>query len=64
MNSQQIENLALTIANDVSENGRITDASNIEEWANEVEFEAEEQGHDKETVKRIGHYMRTQFQPA
>ena len=54
-------NRALEMATVVSENGRVADPGDIEEWANEVEFEATERGYADEEVKGIREWMLTEF---
>jgi hypothetical protein len=56
-------NAAIELARFVSENGRITQPDNVEEWANEVEFEAQEREYDDELVAEIGDWMRNEFVP-
>lgn len=61
--SVKAANEALNLAQFVSENGRITDPKNIEEWAIEIEFEAGERGYEDDMIADIGAWMRHEFVP-
>ena len=51
-------NEAIKLGQFVEENGRIADPSNMEEWANEVEFEASERGYDPEMIAEMATWVR------
>ena len=55
--------MGMELAHFVNENGRITDARNMEEWESEIVFEAQEREYDEELIQEIGEWVRNEFVP-